>query len=230
VLINYGILEHEVGNFPAGVTVTERALEIFSSLDDARGKATALANLATLHAAMGEGERACREVNESIEMSRAGGLRLNEAQALENLAIATASLGNRTEAIRLAHEALALHRELDFSKWSGRLMGDLAVWHAEVGDIDAARAQVDEMLAHDVNLCSEWRQRFYWAAAQVLHACGEDARARSQLARAYELFSEIAAELTGDDLVRYESVPWNQAIIAAHNRGQWPSFPARPPQ
>jgi hypothetical protein len=108
-------------------------------------------------------------------------------------------------------------------------LGDLAVWHAELGDLDAARARVDQMLAQGVKVWAEWPQRFYWAAAQVMHACGEDADARRELARARELIAEMVAELPAGDIKNYESVPWNKAIIAAHDRDDWPTFPTAPP-
>jgi tetratricopeptide (TPR) repeat protein len=226
VLLNGGLLENEVGNFAEATTMTERALELFVALDDARGRATALSNLATLHIAMGEGERACREAKESIEVARAGGLRLYEALGLENLATATASLGKTADAIRLGDEALARYEEFDFSKWSGRLMGDIALWHAQLGDLAAAQTRVEKMLAQGVHVWAEWPQRFHWAAAQVLHACGDDARSRSELVRARELVADLERELTGDDLVRYQSVSWNKAIVAAHDSDHWTTFPA----
>ena len=97
-------------------------------------------------------------------------------------------------------------------------MGDLALWHMAHGDLAAARARVDQMLKQGVHVWAEWPQRFHWAAAQVLHSCGDDARARSELVRARELVAELEKKLTGDDLARYLSVSWNEAIVAAHDR------------
>ena len=226
VLLNRGILANEIGNFADGVAVTERALEIFVTLDDERGKATALGNLATLNVALGNGRRALALAKESRKVARAADLRIAEGLALENLAIATAALGKTAEAIRLGDEALAFNRELDVKAWSGRLMADLALWQAESGDLAGARKRVEEMLVSGVNFSAECPQRFHWAAARVLHACGERERARVELARARELVAETAAYLSGDDLRHFESVSWNRAIIAAQDRDEWPTFSA----
>jgi tetratricopeptide (TPR) repeat protein len=224
VLLNRAILDNEVGNFADAVSSTERALEIFTPLQDARGITTALANLSTLHLTSGDGERALREANEALDVARAGGLRISEALAIENHANAKAALGKYSEAIRLGDEALAIHREMGHSSWSGRLLGELGLWHLELGDLDAARARIDQVLAQGVHVWAEWPQRFHWAAAQVLRACGDDARARRELDRARELVADLETELQGDELKRYLSVPWNTAIIAAHARDEWPSF------
>lgn len=224
--LNLGILENEVGNFAEAARVTQLALEIFEPLGDARGEATALANLATLHAALGDGQRALREAKRSAAVARKGGLRLSEALALENIAIATALSGKTAEAVRLGDEVLAIHRELEFKPWSGRLLGDLALWQAELGQLDAARARVDQMLVEGVHIWAETPQRFHWAAAQVLHVCGDTTAAARELSRAFELVKALEAELADGDLERYRSVSWNRAIVAARERDEWPPLPA----
>jgi DNA-binding SARP family transcriptional activator/predicted ATPase len=223
VLLNQGIMENEVGDFAAGVAHTERALEMFEALDDARGMATALGNLSTLHTAMGDGNAAVRTARRSLEISRAGGTRLTEALALENLASATAALGDRAGAVRLGDEALAAHREIGLASRAGRFLGDFALWHAELGRLDAARAHVDEMLDQSDDIWAEWPQRCHWEAALILRATGDEARAKDELAKARDFVSILESQLAGDDLSRYQSVSWNAAIIAAHDRDEWPA-------
>jgi DNA-binding SARP family transcriptional activator len=229
LLVNRGILENECGDFAAATADTERAVEIFAAIENNRGKGAALANLAQLRTMTGDPLRGCREAKAALEIARASALRIQEANALENLAIATAALGDVAEAVRLGSEALLLYRKTESEKWSGRLLGDLALWHAQLGDIDAARRLVDEMLAPGVRVWTEWPQRFHWAAAQVLRWCGEGAGAHRELVLARGLVADLAAELTGEKLACYESIPWNRAIVGAHDGGVWPApVSARP--
>lgn len=225
LLINRGIFHNELCNFTAAAADTEKALELFTEIDDVRGRATALANLAEIRSVAGDRERGRQEGLASVELSRAAELRIQEACALDNLAIATAALGEIAEAIRIGESGLALHRESESAKWTGRALGDLALWHAQVGDLDAAKARVEEMLAPDVSVWAEWPQRFHWAAAQVLHWCGDDDRAKRELEKAHKLVADLAAELSGDDLARYTSAPWNQSIVAAYDSDEWPPRP-----
>jgi DNA-binding SARP family transcriptional activator len=222
VLLNQGIMENEVGDFVAAAAHTERALEIFRALDDARGIMTAIGNLSTLHTALGDGDAAARTARQSLEIARAGGTRLPEALALENLAAATAALGDTAGAVRVGHEALAIHREIGVASRSSRFMGDLALWQAQLGKLDEARALVDEMLADGDGIWAEWPQRFHWEAALILRATGDGQRAKDELAKARKFVSGLESQLTGEDLSRYQSVSWNAAIIAAHDRDEWP--------
>ena len=227
VLINGALLENEVGNFEGAMQLTEQSLELMDRLNDARGKATALSNLGVLRAATGDIEGGLRDAKAGIEVARSASLLIHEACAVENLAVATAFAGDVAEAVRLAEQALAMHRGLESSKWIGRLLGDLAVWHAQLGDLAAARSCVDQMFEQGVQVWAEWPQRFYWAAAQVMHASGDEAGAREQLQRAHQLVADMAAQIPEDDRARYRSVPWNLAIIAALERHEWPTLPSK---
>jgi len=222
VLLNQGIMENEVGDFAAGVAHTERALAKFEALDDARGMATAFGNLSTLHTAMGDGNAAVRTARQSLEISRARGTRLTETLALENLASATAALGDTAGAVRLGDDALAMHREIGLASRAGRFLGDIALWHAELGRLDVARALIDEMLGQGDDIWAEWPQRCHWEAALILRATGDAERAKDELAKARNFVSGLESQLTGEDLSRYQSVSWNAAIIAAHDRDEWP--------
>jgi DNA-binding SARP family transcriptional activator/predicted ATPase len=222
VLLNQGIMENEIGDFAAGVAHTERALAIFEALDDARGLATALGNLSTLHTAIDDGNAAVRVARRSLEISRAKGTPLTEALALENLASATAALGDTAGAIQLGNEALAAHGEMGLASRAGRFLGDIALWNAELGRLDVARALVDEMLARGDDIWAEWPQRCHWEAALILRATGDPQRAIDELAKARNFVSGLESQLTGEDLTRYQSVSWNAAIIAAHDRDEWP--------
>lgn len=226
VLLNQGILENEIANFAEAARITERALEIFVALDDARGRSTALTNLATIHAEIGDGQRAYREAEESIRVAHDGGLRPAEALGMENLALAAAASGEIAEAIELGENALAKHEELGSRSRSVRLIGDLAIWYATLGDLTSARARVDEMLPLAAHIWAEWPQRFHWAAAQILRATGDGARAHEELHLARDLVASLAAELRGEELERYLSASWNAAIIRAHDADEWPALSA----
>jgi DNA-binding SARP family transcriptional activator len=227
VYLNQAIMENEIANFDEAARLTKAALEIFIPLGDTRGKTTALSNLASIHAEGGDGKTAYREANEAMEAARSGGLLLSEAVAQENLAAAAAALGQFDEAIRLGDQALAMHRKLDFKTWSGRMLRDLALWHAQTGDLAAARERLDLMLAHRSRVWGEWPQRFHWVAAQILRATGDEAGARRELESAHALVASLEMELTPEERGRYRSAQWNREVIAAYERGEWPSLPDR---
>jgi DNA-binding SARP family transcriptional activator len=227
-LMNRALLETELGDFADAGADTERALEIFEAIDDIRGKSLALSNIGLIRSLAGDPQRGRVDATAGYELAHSTEFRVLEACALENIAIAAAFCGDTAEAIRLGGAALALHEEAQSNKWSGRLRGDLALWHAARGDLDAARKQIEEMLALKMPAATEWPQSCPWAAAQVLRHCGEDARARSELARARRLVAEVSGQLDGDELARYESIPWNRAIIAAHDRDEWPVLEQAP--
>ncbi|HZW74023.1 MAG TPA: tetratricopeptide repeat protein, partial [Caldimonas sp.] len=226
VLLNQGILENEIANFDEAARLTERSLEIFIALDDARGRSTALTNLATVHAELGDGERAHREAEASIRVAQEGGLRPAEALGFENLALATAASGKLADAIRLGEQALSKHEELGSKSRSVRLIGDLALWYAQTGDLRSARQRVDEMLPLGAHIWAEWPQRFHWIAAQVLRATGERVRSRDELRLAHELVTNLAAELQGEDLQRYLSAACNAEIVRAADSDEWPTLSA----
>ncbi len=213
-LLNGAVLEFEVADFALAAQMMERALAVYVAVDDRRGKVSALANLATFHAALGLADQAVREGTEALELARRERLGILEAQALENLAIATEAAGKPHDALRLADEALALHKELNFGAWTGRLLGELALWHMELGDVAGAKTRVEQMLAQGTGVWAEWPQRSHWAAAVVAHATGDEAGAQREHERARALIAEIESELEGDALARYRAAPWNKPIIA----------------
>ena len=114
-----------------------------------------------------------------------------------------------------------MHQASQSDQWSGRILGPLAEWHAMSGDLAAARRYVEQMLAPSMLVAVE-RPEYHWTAAQVFRACGEEQLARKELTYARKLVAKVAAELSGEELLRYESVPWNRAIIDAHDFDKWP--------
>jgi tetratricopeptide (TPR) repeat protein len=222
VLHNRSMLENEIGNFAGAIADTERALEMFRALGDNRAIATALGNLGQMRAVAGDVAQACEDAKAARELAHASAYHIQEACAIENLAAAVAASGDLGEAIRLGNEALAHHRNAETANWSGRLLADLAVWYMLSGDLESARARVDEMLAQRVPMATESSQRFYWATARVLRACGEEAMAKRELTRARELVAELTVELSDEERERFEAVAWNREIIAAFDRDDWP--------
>jgi tetratricopeptide (TPR) repeat protein len=222
VLHNRSMLENEIGNFAGAIADTERALEMFEELGDNRAVATALGNLGQMRAVAGDVARACEDAEAARRLAHAHSYHIQEACAIENLAAAVAAAGDLGEAIRLGNEALAHHRNAETDNWTGRLLADLAVWYMLSGDLENARARVEEMLAQRVAVATESPQRFYWATARVLRACGEEAMAKRELIRARELIAELAVELSREDRERFEAVAWNREIIVAFDRDEWP--------
>ena len=201
----------------------DAALALFVAIDEPRGKISVLACLAQLHAYMGDPDKGRRHGEAALAMARASKQGMQEAFVLANLANVASAAGDLDEAIGLASQALELNRGPDMARWNGHLQRHLAEWSALRGNLPAARAIVDEMLA-GAGDHGEWPQRFHWSAAQILRACGEHELARPELERAHALFAEFASDLEGDDLESYRGLAWNRAIAAAYERGEWPNL------
>ena len=80
---------------------------------------------------------------------------LIEASALENLAFAEATAGKLTEAIAHAEAALEVRARSQSQVWASKTLADLAVWHAALANLPAARDHVRRMLADEKSISDQ---------------------------------------------------------------------------
>jgi DNA-binding SARP family transcriptional activator/tetratricopeptide (TPR) repeat protein len=220
VQTNRGIVFSEVGDFPQAAVCFEEAARDFEALGNVVGQALSLSNLALERCYAGEPDRGHLDATAALRLvddDRFGYLRVI---ARENFAITSAFCNRFDEAVACGVEVLATQRQV--SAVSPRLLADLATWSARRGDLSAARGYIDEMLTMPLPVASECVQTHPWAAAQILRACGETAGATAELERAHGFVATLAMELDGEDRTRFEAVPWNREIVAAHDRDEWP--------
>ncbi|HET6274435.1 MAG TPA: hypothetical protein VFE16_00685 [Candidatus Cybelea sp.] len=227
-LLNEAVLETRLGFFDRARRTTEKAVALFEKLQDARGRLTGLANLALVRGCERDLEGARLAANEALEASRELGFGLIEASALENLAFAEGFDGDLTNAIAHGEASLEARVRSQSEIWSSKVLADLAVWHAALGNLGKARDYAQRMLAGEESFVrsTEWPEYCYWAAAQVFRLHGDTQAAARMLERAHRIMETTAQELEGEDRERFLSIAWHRDIEAAARRNLWPD-PAR---
>jgi tetratricopeptide (TPR) repeat protein len=184
-------------------------------------------NLALVRALAGDPKGAIADALKGIETSRTGDYLLVEASTYENIAVAEFLLGDLKAAIEHGEHGLVLRSQSQSESWVGTALADLALCYAGLGDMETARARIDRMLsAEQYTLGTEWPQACHWAAARILHACGEGKRAAELLGRAKASLDEMLAQLEPARHERYLNVYWNREIVDASERGVWPPLAA----
>jgi tetratricopeptide (TPR) repeat protein len=144
-----------------------------------------------------------------------------QAEVWNILGLTQANLGRFAEAEELHQKALSLRRELGLDHLALDTLAGLARVNLGQGELAAARAHVDEILAcldagHTLEGTAE-PIRVYLTCYRVLQA-NQDARAASVLLSAYTLLQERASKISDEELRR--SYLEN---IAAHReiRSEW---------
>ena len=99
----------------------------------------------------------------------------------------------------------------------------LAVLHAEMHDLDAARIWAAQVPEDDASFAADgpWPQRSAWAAAYAYHACGEEALAAGWLERGRVIFEEHLAHLDEEQRETFAALAWHRNMLEAC-AGRWP--------
>jgi tetratricopeptide (TPR) repeat protein len=226
-LINQAVVEFRLGAFDRALAATEEAIELFDRANDLRGRITGLSNLALERGWIGDIAGAREAGEAALELARRLEFKLAEPSTLENLAAAEGVAGNYERAIDLAQTSLEMRSSSGTQVWSGRTIADLAIWHAALGNRDAARDAVNRLLENEDAIVngSDWPWYCYWAAAQIFHLDGDDARASKMLLRARRLMDEMANGLEPEDRERFLAIRWNVDLSNAAAEGAWPTPP-----
>ena len=227
LLLNQALLETRLGFFDRAAANTEKAVELFDSAKDERGRVGGLTNLIFLRAYTGNIEGA-REAGElALQLARRLGYGLLEASALENLGNAEAAAGNYARAIELAEASFAVRSDSESQVWSSKTLADVAIWHAALGNLPAARDAIARMTADEDAIMrgSEWPAYCYWAAAQIFRLAGEPREASRALDKARRLVMATARDLEPDDRERFLAIPWHADLSQAAASDVWPDPP-----
>lgn len=224
---NRAILETRVGFFDRGLALSERALEMFTGAGNVRGRAISLDNLVFLRAYAGDFAGARNAAQEAIELARSMELGLNEASILENLAFAEGTAGNLERALELAESSFEARARSQSQIWSCKTIADTALWHVKLGDMPAARAAVQRLLADEKSIVegTDFPTYCYWAAAQIFHIDGRTGDAARMLAKGRHLLQSTAEDLEDEDRAQYLSIPWNADLLRAIEENVWPDPP-----
>jgi DNA-binding SARP family transcriptional activator/tetratricopeptide (TPR) repeat protein len=226
-LLNEALLETRLGFFDKAVAATEKAVALFESAHDERGRVIGLANLGFLRTCTGNVEGAQSAAREAGQLARRLEFGLIEASAFENLAFAEAAAGKLAKAIAHAEEALELRARSQSEVWASKTLADLAVWHAASGNLLAALDRARRLLADEKNISSstEWPEYCYWAAAQVFRLAGNTLESSRALERARQMMQAAADGLDAADRDSFAAIPWHVDIATAAAQGVWPDPP-----
>ncbi|HEV3091871.1 MAG TPA: AAA family ATPase [Candidatus Cybelea sp.] len=226
-LLNRALLETRLGFFDRAVAATEKAVRLFASMQDERGRIAGLTNLIFLKACVGDVAGAHRGSQVAIDEARRCGFGLLEASALENLAYATGAAGEYVRAIALAEQSFEVRSRSESQVWSSKTLADVAIWHAALGNLPAARDAVRQLLSDEdaIVRATEWPAYGYWVAAQILRLDGAPAESKRALERANALMVTSALELETEDREQFLGIPWHVDIAAAVATDRWPEPP-----
>jgi tetratricopeptide (TPR) repeat protein len=221
------VVEFRLGWFDRALKATEDAIELFDRANDLRGRITGLSNLALERGWIGDFGGAREAGEAALELARRLEFKLAEPSTLENLSVAEAVAGNYARAIELAQTSLEMRSSSGTQMWSAKTLADLAIWHAALENLTAARDAVNQLLENEDAILtgSDWPWYCYWAAAQVFHLEGDDARASRTLLRARKLMDQMADGLEPEDRERFLAIRSSVDLANAVAAGAWPSPP-----
>jgi tetratricopeptide (TPR) repeat protein/transcriptional regulator with XRE-family HTH domain len=134
------------------VPLLSGALAAATRLDDAFGQAESLRGLGAAFAKIGEYEQARAHLERCLTLFRRLGDQMGEAFAQQNLSSLAEAQGRYSDAIDHGEEALRLFQATGHAVAAAALLGDIAWFHALLGNYQQARAFCEESLAHSAKL------------------------------------------------------------------------------
>jgi non-specific serine/threonine protein kinase len=152
-------LAHAQGDFQQAIALHEAALALRRRLDDSRGVAASLYNLALAAGEEGDFDRAAALHAESLTLRRRLGDRWGTALSLASLGLAAQMQGEDERAVVLCREGLAIARSLDDSRLIAYSLLNLGRSLHHQGDVVAARGALAESLERFEGLADD-----RWAA------------------------------------------------------------------
>jgi DNA-binding SARP family transcriptional activator/energy-coupling factor transporter ATP-binding protein EcfA2 len=182
VLFNQTASEIQAGLLDSSTALLAEAFALFVKQDDRRGQAACRTNQSVVALLNGEAVEAKRLAALALDIARDLGLHLIEAAALSNLGNAERELGETSSALAHMREAIAIRNRLGRPATFEEL-GDFALALLASGDLDAARAAADDIIAR-LPVSSEntvWPHLCMWAAARIYRACEDEVAARAAL-------------------------------------------------
>nr|WP_246612759.1 tetratricopeptide repeat protein [Actinoplanes bogorensis] len=182
-----GVAYTNLGRNEPAADRLQRSATLFASIDDVRGQAHAVLNLANIEFYR-RGPAASRvHYEKALALYRAAGDRIGEARALDNLGYGEGTLGNFDEALDFLTRGLAVHVELADSHGIAKGLANLANIEARCGRLDEAEEHCRESLG----LCLRLGNRS--VEADALDALGLVCTRRGEPERAIHLHEQALA-------------------------------------
>jgi predicted ATPase/class 3 adenylate cyclase len=219
-LNNLGDTEMRLGNYPAAATSLEQSRHLARSLGYPDGECAALANLALVAHSRGDHEAAMTYGRQSVGIARTIDAREQEAFAMIWIGHALTALLRHAEAVEAYDAALALFRELGAPNMATEPQAGLARVKLADGNVDEARAHVEDILTHLATGGStdgtDQPLRIYLTCFRVLEAA-HDPCADALLTTMHAMFEQRAAKITDPDAQRMfrNNIAHNREIASA---------------
>jgi DNA-binding SARP family transcriptional activator/tetratricopeptide (TPR) repeat protein len=225
--MDLAVLDTRLGFFERAVESTTRAISLFEDVGDERGRLMSRSNLVYLLACKKDVAGARRIGEGALDDARRGGFGLIEANLLENLAMAEGAAGNFERAIDLAEASFAVRSRSESETWSAKTLADVAIWYANVGNLDAAREAARRLLADDKAIANgaDWPTYCYWSGAQILRLTGDTGDASRALEAAHRLMLAEAEMLEREDRQSFLALEFHRNIACAVSQDEWPNPP-----
>jgi predicted ATPase/DNA-binding SARP family transcriptional activator len=230
VLINAGVMETRLGRYEEQLPAFVAAEEIFRGLDDLRGQAICAINIADTARLLGDQPTAQAAALRALDLARAMNSQTYEANALASLGASQREAGLLDQAIAHMEQGLALRRDLGQPANQGADLCDLTLAYLQTGRLDQARQAAEEMLAIYATEAEHMLDPQYqlWVAAQTFHTLGEPERAEELMRQAYAVLLAKAQAIPDlDSRIGFLRHPFNDQLLAAHDRLVWPMLGAR---
>jgi tetratricopeptide (TPR) repeat protein/transcriptional regulator with XRE-family HTH domain len=141
-----GVLQVDVGDYPAAAASLAQAVALYGDAGDLPGQAHALAELAYLHVLTADYPAAAATARQALALARGAGDRSVEADALIHLGLVQQLTGDYPAAAASHQQALLLCRGLGNLEGQAEALNCLGVVQQETGDYPAAAASQQQAL------------------------------------------------------------------------------------
>jgi CHAT domain-containing protein len=146
LLNEIGITQKNLGHYSEARQAYERAIEIYTALNDRRRTVYTLLNLGVLESTIGEYAQGASYSERALALARDIQDRRAERMLLENLGNQYWELGDRRRALASLDQTLPLVRDMGARSDEAGTLKTLADIHVEMGELDLARSQYAEAL------------------------------------------------------------------------------------
>jgi tetratricopeptide (TPR) repeat protein/DNA-binding XRE family transcriptional regulator len=142
-----GVLQGDVGDYPAAAASLARAVALYGDAGDLPGQAHALNQLAYLHVLTADYPAAAASAQQALALARSASDRSVEADAFIHLGLVQQLTGDYPAAAASQQQALALCRGLGNLEGQAEALNCLGIVQQETGDYPAAVASQQQALA-----------------------------------------------------------------------------------
>ncbi|MCW3052636.1 MAG: hypothetical protein JWN14_1806, partial [Chthonomonadales bacterium] len=142
-----GLLARMQSDYAEAYALFEQSMCLYQELNDLRGTATVVGNMAITRSRQGDAEATCTLLTQSLTLHRADGNRGGIALTLGNLGAVARRQGDYARSRTLLEESLALRREIGDREGMAHALGNLGTLMYAQGDYFAARRFQEEKLA-----------------------------------------------------------------------------------